>query len=89
MSLCLSIAASGLAALNLSAATLHVWQESPNPGPPYSDWSTAARTIRAAVDAAQAEDTVLVTNGSYASVTAKGTARRSRNQNQIDHGFPG
>jgi parallel beta-helix repeat protein len=49
-----------------SAATNFVWQQSPNPGPPYSDWSTAAHTIQDAVDAASPGDTVLVTNGFYA-----------------------
>jgi formylglycine-generating enzyme required for sulfatase activity len=50
-----------------TAATLHVWQDSPSPGPPYADWATAASTIQQAVDAAQAGDMVLVTNGVYAS----------------------
>jgi len=53
--------------LPISAATLLVWPESPNPTPPYADWSTAAQTIQAAVDAAQPGDTVLATNGVYAS----------------------
>jgi hypothetical protein len=48
-----------------SAATLHVWPDSPSPAPPYAGWSTAARTIQDAVDAAAAGDTVLVTNGVY------------------------
>ena len=48
------------------AATNYVWQGSPSPGPPYADWSTAAHTIQDAVDVAQAGDTVLVTNGVYA-----------------------
>lgn len=46
--------------------TLHVWQDSPNPIPPYTNWTTAAHTIQDAVDAAQSGDTVLVTNGVYA-----------------------
>ncbi|MEI7733446.1 MAG: PKD domain-containing protein [Verrucomicrobiota bacterium] len=50
----------------LPAATLLVWPDSPNPTPPYADWTTAAQTIQTAVDAAQAGDTVLVTNGVYA-----------------------
>jgi hypothetical protein len=45
------------------AATNCVWQDSPSLGPPYATWATAARTIQDAVDAAQAGDTVLVTNG--------------------------
>ena len=51
------------------AVTLLVWPGSPNPTAPFADWSTAARTIQTAVDAAQAGDTVLVTNGVYASGT--------------------
>jgi len=56
-----------LLALPAVAATLHVWQESPSPAPPYADWATAAHVIQDAVDAAQAGDTVLVTNGVYSS----------------------
>jgi hypothetical protein len=48
-----------------SAATLHVWQDSPSPAPPYADWVSAARTIQEAVDVATEGDTVLVTNGVY------------------------
>ena len=62
----LTLAAFGLAIFNLSAATLHVSLESPNPTAPYADWATAARVIQDAVDAAKAGDTVLVTNGVYA-----------------------
>jgi hypothetical protein len=61
----LTIAAFGLAAFNLSAATLYVSLESPNPTSPYATWRTAATNIQDAVDAAQAGDTVLVTNGVY------------------------
>jgi len=52
--------------LAASAATLHVWQDSPGPAAPYADWATAAHAIQDAVDAASMQDTVLVTNGVYA-----------------------
>lgn len=50
----------------MESATLLAWQGSPNPSGPYSTWETAAQTIQAAVDAAQPGDTILVTNGVYA-----------------------
>src|SRR5262245_13776827 len=50
-----------------SAATAYVSQTSPNPTSPYSSWATAAHTIQDALDAVQPGDTVLVTNGIYAS----------------------
>jgi PKD repeat protein len=46
-------------------STLHVWQDSPNPTPPYLSWATAAHTIQEAVAVALPSDTVLVTNGVY------------------------
>ena len=55
-----------LSELTGSAATRHVWPESPNPSPPYGTWGTAARTIQDAVDAAPPSDEILVTNGVYA-----------------------
>ncbi len=48
-------------------ATLCVWTNSPHPGAPYNAWTNAARDIQTAVNAAAPGDTVLVTNGLYAS----------------------
>jgi hypothetical protein len=56
---------SNLPALGVSAATRHVWQQSPTPQPPFETWVTAAHTIQEAVDVAQAGDTVLVVGGFY------------------------
>jgi len=35
--------------LPVSAATLHVWQDSPNPSPPHTNWLMAARSIQEAI----------------------------------------
>ena len=60
----------GIAAFDIGAYECvplmrYVWQESPNPSPPYTNWATAAQTIQEAVDAAQAGDAVLVVGGVY------------------------
>ncbi|HEY5910019.1 MAG TPA: choice-of-anchor Q domain-containing protein [Verrucomicrobiae bacterium] len=52
--------------LTSSAATRYVWQASPHPGTPYASWESAAHVIQDAADSAQPGDTVLVTNGVYA-----------------------
>ena len=48
-----------------AAVTLFVDWQSPSPAPPYASWTTAARTIQAAVDAAQDGDLILVAAGNY------------------------
>jgi hypothetical protein len=63
ISLALGVLLTGMAA---SAATRYVWQDSPSPSPPHTNWATAAHNIQKAVDAAEPGDTVLVTNGVYA-----------------------
>ena len=60
------LAAILLLAPSTPAAVLYVNALSPNPQPPYPDWSRAARNIQDAVDAATAGDVVIVTNGLYA-----------------------
>ena len=54
-----------LAVSSLSAATHYVSLGSTNPQWPYATWATAATNIQHALDASNAGDTVLVTNGVY------------------------
>jgi len=65
----ISVAAALLSA-NLHAATLCVRPDSPTPGAPYDSWANAAHDIQTAVNTASAGDTVLVTNGLYATGNA-------------------
>ena len=63
----LLVAVMFLAATSSALATVrYVWQSSPGPAPPYTNWATAAPTIQQAVDAAVAGDEIVVTNGIYA-----------------------
>jgi hypothetical protein len=61
----LTVAIFLLAVSNLSASLLFVSAGSSSPSPPYNSWATAAHTIQDAVNAAAANDVVLVTNGTY------------------------
>lgn len=63
------VSANDSVAINRSApppTTHYVWTNSPSATAPYTNWATAAHTIQAAVNAANGGDTVLVTNGTYA-----------------------
>jgi len=50
---------------NSFALTNYVWLNSSSPASPYISWDTAAHNIQDAVEAAEAGDMVLVTNGIY------------------------
>ena len=59
-------AVSSLSLPNAFADTLYVDLSNPAPEPPYTNWLTAATNIQDAVDAANASDIILVSNGVYA-----------------------
>src|SRR5438552_9512473 len=55
-----------MAASHCLAVTRYVKLNNPGASSPFTSWATAATNIQDALDAAQAGDTVLVTNGVYA-----------------------
>jgi len=52
----LALIVCGFSPFSVWAATHYVWQSSPGPAPPYTNWVTAATNIQQAVDAAVAGD---------------------------------
>lgn len=50
---------------SVTATQRYVWQDSPSPSSPYASWQTAAHTIQAAVNVAEDDDHIFVTNGIY------------------------
>ena len=71
--------------LATSHADTHYVSPSGNHIPPFTNWTDAARTIQAAIDAASSNDVVLVTNGVYeaGSTRAGGAPTRAAVTNKL------
>jgi hypothetical protein len=73
-----------LSAGSVSAATRYVWQGSPSPGPPNTNWATAAYVIQDAADAAVTGDEIVVTKGIYA-IGGRGLGRDAGSRRHTGH----
>jgi len=61
------VATSSDASVNVAVGggVSYVWQDSPNPTPPFTNWATAAHSITNAIAAVAPLDQIVVTNGTY------------------------
>jgi len=77
-------AALTLATATAQAATYYVDASRPNDTGAGTSWATAKRTIQAAVNASAANDTIIVTNGTYGVISTANKAITIRSVNGAD-----